>query len=205
MAGSGILEVEDGGGKTVYCFFLARWSLKWNIEQNQLEFSLATTIFSKSLCSSLPMLALVSVSFKGSYGTIWELVTRCLSTQGSSLQALRWSSHPTLFVFTNPSPRCPIWPPAFGCLARPLQGTLLWKRCSPQHHHRCLRNTSVFPRTSQLNSPPLAPAGDRKGRLKEVRCWSLAARLKLAGQKVKQVLFLGKEQDRAQNWQRLTW
>ena len=27
MAGSGILEVEDGGGKAVYCFFLAR--LKW--------------------------------------------------------------------------------------------------------------------------------------------------------------------------------
>ena len=24
MAGSGILEVEDGGGKAVYCFFLAR-------------------------------------------------------------------------------------------------------------------------------------------------------------------------------------
>ena len=102
MAGSGILEVEDGGGKAVYCFFLARWSLKWNIAQNQLEFSLATAIFSKRLCSSLPMLTLFfSVSFKGSSGTIWELVTRCLSTQGSSLQALRWSSQ-ELFLFLPP-------------------------------------------------------------------------------------------------------
>ena len=33
-AGSGILEVEDGGGKAVYCFFLARWCLIYILKEH---------------------------------------------------------------------------------------------------------------------------------------------------------------------------